>query len=98
MTAASFAGLTVQSISYLENVHNSDVVDASSFFELRVLEGTLVSVTVALDMQLYRLSASVEAVLADLTSKVCSPSIRMLCVVRAFVSCGPMAALIPCGR
>lgn len=70
-----------QSIAYLERVHNSDVIDSTSSFELRVLEGALVSISVSLDMQLHRLSAAVEAVLEDLTSKV----VTTLCYTRTAV-------------
>eukprot|EP00047_Mylnosiga_fluctuans_P019400 m.82186 g.82186 ORF g.82186 m.82186 type:complete len:551 (-) comp8108_c0_seq2:173-1825(-) len=70
------------SIPYLETIHNSDAVDHTSQFEFRVLESTLVSVTVALDMQLYRLSASVESVLSELSQKLSPATLQRLLLIK----------------
>eukprot|EP00048_Salpingoeca_helianthica_P018288 m.241483 g.241483 ORF g.241483 m.241483 type:complete len:532 (+) comp24454_c0_seq1:19-1614(+) len=71
-----------RSIQYLERVHNSDVVDANSSFEFRALECILISITVALDVHLYRLSAAVEAVLGQLTVKVSPLPLRRLLMLK----------------
>eukprot|EP00052_Salpingoeca_macrocollata_P027706 m.264352 g.264352 ORF g.264352 m.264352 type:complete len:499 (-) comp22772_c1_seq8:243-1739(-) len=60
----------LETMMHWERIHDSDLVDCDSDFELRALEAVLVSVVMHLDINLHRLSSAIENLLFELSENV----------------------------